>query len=84
MKITLARLAGAVAVCSVILILMATASEAGMQGDARRCAVTDTGGENMNWDCEYDTVEECKPAVTNAARGFCALNPYWRPGSDKD
>ena len=84
MKITLARLAGAVAVCSVILILMATASEAGMQGDARWCAVTDTGGENMNWDCEYDTVEECKPAVTNAARGFCALNPYWRLGSDKD
>jgi len=63
---------------------MATASEAGMQGDARWCAVTDSGGENMNWDCEYDTVEECKPAVTNAARGFCALNPYWRPGSDKD
>jgi len=55
-----------------------------MQGDARWCAVTDSGGENMNWDCEYDTVEECKPAVTNAARGFCALNPYWRPGSDKD
>jgi hypothetical protein len=38
----------------------------------------------MNWDCEYDTVEECKPAVTNAARGFCALNPYWRPDADKD
>ena len=55
-----------------------------MQGDERWCAVTDSGGENMNWACAYETVEECKPAVTNAARGFCALNPYWRPGADKD
>jgi hypothetical protein len=83
-KITIAKLAGAVAVCSVVLFLMPTASEAGMQGDAQWCAVTDSGGENVNWDCEYDTVEECKPAVTNAARGFCALNPYWRPDADKD
>jgi hypothetical protein len=63
---------------------MPTASQAGMEGDERWCAVTDSGGENVNWYCEYETVEECRPAVLNSSRGFCALNPYWRPSTDND
>jgi len=82
-KITLS-VASAIAVCSVVLFLMATASEAGLQGDSRWCAVTDTGAENTTWNCEYDTIEECRPAVLLTNRGYCALNPYWRPDADKD
>jgi Protein of unknown function (DUF3551) len=81
-KITFIGLAGAVIVCSAVLFLASTPSRAGIQGDSRWCAVTDTGAENATWDCYYDTIEECRPAVRN--RGFCTLNPYWRPGTDKD
>jgi hypothetical protein len=73
---------GAIAVYLAVLFLTSTPSKAGIQGDSRWCAVTDTGAENATWDCYYDTIEECRPAVRN--RGFCTLNPYWRPGSDKD
>jgi len=78
------RMAGAVVLSSVVMLLAPSVSHAGLQGDSRWCAVTDTGAENTTWDCEYDTVEECRPAVLNANRGFCALNPYWRPNADKD
>ena len=43
------------------------------------CAVSDDGADNVNWDCEYETVDACRPAVLAGNRGFCALNPYWRP-----
>jgi Protein of unknown function (DUF3551) len=76
------KLVGAIAVAAVVFFLASTTSKAGIQGDSRWCAVTDTGAENATWDCYYDTIEECRPAV--ATRGFCTLNPYWHPGSDKD
>jgi hypothetical protein len=34
-------------------------------------------------DCEYDTIEECTPAVLTGNRGYCAMNPYWRPAPDQ-
>jgi Protein of unknown function (DUF3551) len=53
-------------------------SHAGLYGNGRWCAVTDSGAGEATWECEFDTQEECAPAVTGGNRGFCALNPYWR------
>jgi hypothetical protein len=68
------KLVGAIAVGVVVFFLASTTSKAGIQGDSRWCAVTDTGAENATWDCYYDTIEDCRPAVLN--HGFCTLNPY--------
>jgi hypothetical protein len=54
-------------------------SRAATYGDEKWCAVTNDGGGAVNWDCEYDAVVDCEPAVTQASRGFCAINPYYQP-----
>jgi hypothetical protein len=54
------------------------ASHAGLYGEGRWCAVTDSGAGEATWECEFDTQEDCAPAVLGGNRGFCALNPYWR------
>ena len=45
-------------------------------GDAPWCAVVEIGGGDVEWDCQYRTVEECVPNVIGGARGFCNVNPY--------
>jgi len=55
------------------------ASQAGQIGNDKWCAVSEDGADAMTWDCEYDTVDDCSPAILGGNRGFCALNPYWRP-----
>jgi Protein of unknown function (DUF3551) len=60
------------------LFLAVPASHAGTYGDEKWCAVTNEGAEVMNWDCEYDSVLDCAPAVVQGNRGFCAINPYYR------
>jgi hypothetical protein len=47
-------------------------------GDAPWCAVIELGTGNVQWQCEYNTVEECVPNVLAGNRGFCNVNPYWR------
>jgi hypothetical protein len=46
-------------------------------GNAPWCAVINVGVGDMEWDCEYQTVEQCVPNVLAGNRGFCNLNPYW-------
>ena len=33
----------------------------------------------MEWDCEYGSIETCRPNVIAGNRGFCQLNPYYSP-----
>lgn len=73
----------AVAIVAAALCLDADPSHAGMYGDSRWCAVTNQGTDAFQWDCEYDTIEECTPAVLTGNRGYCAMNPYWRPAPDR-
>jgi hypothetical protein len=54
-----------------------------MYGDSRWCAVANQGTDALSWDCEYDTIEDCTPAVLTGNRGYCAMNPYWRPAPDQ-
>jgi hypothetical protein len=48
-------------------------------GNARWCAVVNIGSGNMEWDCEYESIETCRPHVIAGNRGFCDLNPYYSP-----
>jgi hypothetical protein len=55
---------------------LATANDA-----APWCAVVSTGYENVFWDCQYRTFEDCYPNVLAGNRGFCNHNPaYVAPG----
>jgi len=45
--------------------------------DAPWCAVTDGGTGNMYWDCQYRSIEECRPNVLAGNRGWCNPNPYF-------
>ena len=69
-------------VCTVagtaVLLLAAISSGMALTGDAPWCAVVNSGPDEMEWDCHYQTVEQCAPNVVAGNRGFCALNPYWR------
>ena len=76
-KILLLKLSFAAAVLTIALGLNMRASYANLYGESPWCAVTDDGGRIL-WDCEYETVDACRPAVLAGNRGFCAINPYWR------
>ena len=41
------------------------------------CAVVSTGDGDMQWSCEYRSVEECRPNVLAGNRGWCNPNPYF-------
>ena len=53
------------------------AAHAGTVGNAPWCAVQNLGTGDVEWDCEFRTVEECVPHVIAGNRGFCNLNPSW-------
>jgi Protein of unknown function (DUF3551) len=77
-KINVRRLTLTAAVSAAVLCLQVPASRASQIGDDKWCAVTDTAGDVMVWDCEFDTAADCAPAVAVGTRGFCALNPSYQ------
>jgi hypothetical protein len=83
-KIVLAKLVGAIAALAAAIFLNVAASHAGLYGNSRWCAVTNQGSDALNWDCEYDTAEDCAPAVLTGNRGFCAINLFWRAAADQN
>ena len=48
-------------------------------GDAPWCAVVSFGAGDAYWDCQYPSLEACRPTVLAGNRGFCNANPRW-PG----
>jgi hypothetical protein len=78
-KITMRRLLFIAAFAATALYFGVSAGHAGTYGDEKWCAVTNDGGDAINWDCEYAAVNDCEPAVTAGNRGFCSINPYWQP-----
>jgi hypothetical protein len=55
------------------------AAHAGTIGNAPWCAVQDLGTGDVEWDCEFRTVEACVPNVIAGNRGFCNINPGFVP-----
>ncbi len=43
------------------------------------CAVLMFGAGDVEWDCQYRSIEECRPNVIAGNRGFCNPNPGWNP-----
>ena len=41
------------------------------------CAVTSRGDGDMHWDCNYRSIEACRPNVLAGNRGWCNPNPYF-------
>jgi hypothetical protein len=55
------------------------AAHAGTVGNAPWCAVQSLGDGDVEWDCEFRTVEACVPNVIAGNRGFCNINPSFVP-----
>jgi hypothetical protein len=68
----------ALAAAVAALCLNIRASHADQNGDSRWCHVTDKG-DVMSRDCDYESIDECQPAIVNGGGGYCAINPYWHP-----
>ena len=47
------------------------------------CAVISVGDGAVVWDCQYNSIEECRPNVISGNRGFCNHNPRYEPGVAK-
>ena len=41
------------------------------------CAVISMGTGSVYWDCQYRSIEECRPNVLAGNRGWCNPNPYF-------
>jgi hypothetical protein len=48
-------------------------------GNAPWCAVVNIGAGDVEWDCEYGSIEACRPNVIAGNRGFCQINLYYSP-----
>jgi hypothetical protein len=57
------------------------AGQAGTIGNAPWCAVQNLGAGDVVWDCEFLTIQQCKPQVIAGNGGFCNMNPAWPPYS---
>ena len=65
-----------VIVSAAAVISLAFGCDPTKAAEAPWCAVTNTGPD-MHWDCHYQSVEQCYPAVIAGNRGFCNPNPYY-------
>jgi hypothetical protein len=61
------------------LALSVGTAHAGSVGNAPWCAVLNMGTGDVEWDCEYPSVEACAPNVVAGNRGFCNPNPAFVP-----
>jgi hypothetical protein len=64
----------AAAVCVAAMALDACPAQA---REAPWCAVVSLGSGSTYWDCQYRSVEECRPNVIAGNRGFCNHNPRY-------
>ncbi len=76
--IIMTRIVLAIAGAAALLCLGMPSSHAGY-GEAPWCAVINIGTGEMYWDCQYQTFEACAPNVIAGNRGFCNVNPRYRP-----
>ena len=74
---TLAKLT--ISVVAVATAMWFGTSPSRAYGDAPWCAVITIGSGDVYWDCQYYSVEECRPNVIAGNRGFCNLNPWPGP-----
>ena len=64
-------------VAVVFLAAVTSGSAPTKAAEAPWCAVTSGGAGDMHWDCQYRSIEECRPNVLGGNRGYCNQNPYF-------
>ncbi|MBO0717371.1 MAG: DUF3551 domain-containing protein [Rhizobiales bacterium] len=64
---------------SAALSFAVSPADAAYIGNAPWCAVVNVGAGDVEWDCEYGSIEACRPNVIAGNRGFCQINPYYSP-----
>jgi hypothetical protein len=57
-------------IVAAVLCMNTQASHAYQTGDSKWCAVMNKVGGTMQWECEYDTSDECATAVADTG-GYC-------------
>jgi hypothetical protein len=67
------RLTLAIAVLAAVFCLDVPMASA--RGAAPWCAVVSSGPAEVEWDCNYYSIEECRPNVLAGNRGSCIQNP---------
>jgi hypothetical protein len=45
------------------------------------CAVIQNSTESVYWDCQYNSIEQCRQIVLAGNRGWCNANPYFVPSA---
>jgi hypothetical protein len=68
------RILLAAAVCIAAMALEAHAAPA---REAPWCAVVSIGAGTVYWDCQYASIEACRPNVISGNRGTCNQNPRY-------
>jgi hypothetical protein len=63
-------------IIAVAISLLAFGLQPTKATEAPWCAVKPAGMGDMQWDCQYRSVEECTPHVLAGDRGWCSPNPY--------
>jgi Protein of unknown function (DUF3551) len=76
-------MAASLTAAAALLCLDSSPSRAQYFGDAPWCAVVQVGTGGVHWDCQYNTIEACVPNVLAGNRGFCGMNPYYRPSAQQ-
>jgi hypothetical protein len=66
-------------IVAAVLCMNTRPSHAYQTGESEWCTITNIGGGDSHWSCDYDTSDECAAAVAGTPGGSCAINPYWRP-----
>jgi Protein of unknown function (DUF3551) len=74
------RLVLAFAALAAVLLFDVPASQA-WSGNGPWCALINTGFGNVEEDCHYGSIEECRVDVIAGNRGFCNPNPRYVPAA---
>jgi Protein of unknown function (DUF3551) len=65
------------ATAAVLAVMVFGGRPAQAYGDAPWCAVYTMGFGGVHWECEYNSIEACRPTILAGNRGFCNPNPYY-------
>jgi hypothetical protein len=66
-------------VIGIALLGQTTTGLAQYYGDLPWCAVINETDGEVIWLCQYRTFDECQPTLIGGNRGFCNVNPYYKP-----
>ena len=67
----------AVAAMAAVAVMASWALARPVHAEAPWCAVIDMGRGDAYWDCQYASIQQCRPHVIAGNRGFCNPNPRY-------